>query len=180
MSRRATTVQIKTKQGMVDYAKVAARLAEMHADTRQASVESSVEIITGNNVWALCKAKVTTPRGVFNGHSITKIDDFKALEKAETIAVGRALAFAGYLASGEIASFEEMADYAQESVGGNAFVEAFRKKIAQSESRGELSDLRSQLTTMVSNDIIEAGVGARLVDEIYERLSQVEPEEAAK
>jgi hypothetical protein len=37
--------------------------------------------------------------------------DEKSFEKLETIAVGRALAFAGYLADGEIASMEEMAKY---------------------------------------------------------------------
>ena len=34
----------------------------------------------------------------------------KQFEKQETIAVGRALAFAGYLASGDIATAEEMAE----------------------------------------------------------------------
>ena len=35
----------------------------------------------------------------------------KSFEKLESIAVGRALAFAGFSADGEIASFEEMEEY---------------------------------------------------------------------
>ena len=40
-----------------------------------------------------------------------KLGNQKAVEKCETVAVGRALAFAGYLATGEIATAEEMADF---------------------------------------------------------------------
>jgi len=35
----------------------------------------------------------------------------KDFEKQETIAVGRALAFAGFLSDGEVASYEEMEDF---------------------------------------------------------------------
>ncbi len=91
-----------------DYAKVATRVAELHRDHIECDIETSCEFVEGYTVFT---AKVTTEKGVFNGHSLGKsAGQQKAFEKLESIAVGRALAFAGYLASGEIATYEEMAD----------------------------------------------------------------------
>lgn len=90
----------------IQYAKVAARLAEFHQDNKECSVETSCEFKDG---FALFTARVTTSKGVFTGHSLDKVGGRqKQFEKQETIAVGRALAFAGYLADGDIATFEEM------------------------------------------------------------------------
>lgn len=48
---------------------------------------------------------------ISNGHSVsTDISDNKAVEKAETVAIGRALAMAGYSPDAAIASAEEMED----------------------------------------------------------------------
>jgi hypothetical protein len=92
----------------VHYAKVAARSAEFHRDNETCSIETSCEFKEG---FVLFTAKVTTKKGTFTGHSMEKVHGRqKQFEKQETIAVGRALAFAGYLATGEIATFEEMAD----------------------------------------------------------------------
>jgi len=102
--RKADTIDIGRG---IQYAKVSARLAEFHADNKECSIETSCEFKEG---FALFSAKVTTPRGTFTGHSLGKTSTKdKAFEKQETIAVGRALAFAGYLSTGDIASFEEMA-----------------------------------------------------------------------
>jgi len=92
----------------VNYAKVAARSAAFHEDNAACSIETSCEFKEG---FALFRATVTTSKGTFTGHSMDKISGRqKQFEKQETIAVGRALAFAGYLASGDIACEEEMAD----------------------------------------------------------------------
>jgi len=92
----------------VNYAKVAARSAEFHKDNEQCSVETTCEFKEG---YVIFHAKVTTNKGTFTGHSMDKVSGRqKQFEKQETIAVGRALAFAGYLASGDIACAEEMAD----------------------------------------------------------------------
>jgi len=105
--RRAETIKIG---GDTDYAKVVTRLIEMHADSGECSVETSCEFIQG--VGVMFRAVVTTKKGKFSGHSFDKIGNRKKqFEKQETIAVGRALAFAGYLASGEIASYEEISDF---------------------------------------------------------------------
>lgn len=92
----------------IQYAKVAARLAEFHKDNEKCDIETTCEFKDG---FALFSAKVRTNKGVFTGHSLGKASaQQKQFEKQETIAVGRALAFGGYLADGEIACAEEMAD----------------------------------------------------------------------
>ena len=107
--RKAETVTIG---GNVQYAKVAARSAEFHKDNDKCSVETTCEFKDG---YVLFSAKVTTSKGTFTGHSMDKVGGRqKQFEKQETIAVGRALAFAGYLATGDIACQEEMDDVISE------------------------------------------------------------------
>lgn len=112
--RRSSTIRLGDK----DYAKVAVRLKLFLEDNQEnISIITSCEWKEG---WVIFHAEVTSPRGKFTGHSLGQIKERKAFEKQETIAVGRALAFAGYLASGEIASFEEMQDWqSQENVGAS-------------------------------------------------------------
>ena len=105
MERKTDTVEIG--QG-VKYAKVAARSAEFHRDNERCDIQTTCEFKDG---WVIFSAQVITKKGIFTGHSMAKVAGRqKQFEKQETIAVGRALAFAGYLASGEIACAEEMAD----------------------------------------------------------------------
>lgn len=106
MSERHT--ETVTIGGGVQYAKVAARSAEFHKDNETCSIVTACEFKDG---YALFTATVTTKKGTFTGHSLDKVGGKqKQFEKQETIAVGRALAFAGYLATGDIACAEEMAD----------------------------------------------------------------------
>ena len=103
--RKTETITIG---GNVQYAKVASRSAEFHKDNDTCSVETTCEFKEG---YVIFTARVTTKKGTFTGHSMDKVSGRqKQFEKQETIAVGRALAFAGYLASGDIACAEEMAD----------------------------------------------------------------------
>jgi len=88
-----------------EYKTVAERLEEV--GTKLTRVET--EVLFSNPV--VIKATITTDRGTFSG--ISGADNNKSIEKqnpwevAETSAVGRALAFAGYAGS-EIASADEM------------------------------------------------------------------------
>ena len=103
--RKVATIEIGKG---VQYAKVAARLAAFHEDNKECSIETTCEFKEG---FVLFRASVVCPRGTFTGHSMDKVGGKqKQFEKQETIAVGRALAFAGYLASGDIATAEEMAE----------------------------------------------------------------------
>jgi len=103
-----TTATIDIGKG-IRYAKVAARSAVFHEDNAKCAIETSCEFKEG---FAMFSAKVTTKKGTFTGHSMDKVQGRpKQFEKLETIAVGRALAFAGYLSSGEIACAEEMIEF---------------------------------------------------------------------
>jgi len=103
--RKVETIEIGKG---VQYAKVAARSAAFHEDNDQCQIETSCEFKEGHVIFS---ARVTTKKGTFTGHSMDKVSGRqKQFEKQETIAVGRALAFAGYLASGDIACAEEMDD----------------------------------------------------------------------
>jgi hypothetical protein len=104
MTDRTETIKIS---GGVEYAKVAARCVKWHETNEQCSCETSCEF---KNDYVVFRATVTTQKGKFTGHSLGKPNRAKEFEKLETIAVGRALAFAGFLASGDIATYEEMAD----------------------------------------------------------------------
>jgi len=91
-----------------DYAKVSSRLAEYHKAEKEPAITTSYQFDSG---YLITTAIVHAKGGTFTGHSFGKVDKAKSFEKLETVAVGRALAFAGYLADGEIASYEEMQDY---------------------------------------------------------------------
>lgn len=99
------TINLKGKE----YAPVSARVEQFHKDFPDGSIETEQEFKEG---FVIFKAKISfTINGadrIFNGHAFGKVGQEKAFEKLETTAVGRALAFAGYLAGGEIASYDEI------------------------------------------------------------------------
>lgn len=98
--------------GNIDYAKVSARLAEFHKANKNGTLETSYDFREGMVIFrAKLTPDVAKPERSFPGTSLGKLGATKAFEKLETIAVGRALAFAGYLSDGEIASSEEMEKY---------------------------------------------------------------------
>lgn len=103
---------IKLGSAGTDYAKVSARLAAFIQANKNPSVKTSYEFTNEYVVFkAIITPDVANPDKCFHGTSMGKMSGLKAFEKLETIAVGRALAFAGYLSDGEIASSEEMIKY---------------------------------------------------------------------
>lgn len=111
--QKSKTIKLQGK----DYAQVSARVAEFHKLWKNGSISTEYEFKEG---YAIFKAKlvidVKNESRVFTGTSLGKTNGIKAFEKLETIAVGRALAFAGFLSDGEIASSEEMAKYEESPV----------------------------------------------------------------
>lgn len=135
----AKTKTINLSQGgrEIEYAKVSSRVAEFHKLNKQTSIRTTFEFKEG---WAIFKAMVIPDvanlERYFNGSSIGKVGATKAFEKLETIAVGRALAFAGFLSDGEIASIEEMAVYAESKpVSDNT---SALEKLKATKTKGEL------------------------------------------
>lgn len=110
-----------------DYAKVPERLKVFHERYVNGTVVT--ESLFVDESFIRFKATVTTDRSeatskVATGHSEMHRDHSKekALEKAETVAVGRALANLGILADKSIASKEEMEAF-EESKGTEKVVE---------------------------------------------------------
>jgi hypothetical protein len=104
------TINLKGKE----YAPVSARVEQFHKDYGSGSITTETTFSEGH---VIVKATITfsashdAPTRTFTGHSYGKVGTEKAFEKLETTAVGRALAFAGYLAGGEIASYDEIESF---------------------------------------------------------------------
>ncbi len=92
-----------------DYVKVVKRLAEYHEEhTDKMSIDTTYEL---QWEFVIFKATVITKKWIFTGSSFWRTAKEKAFEKLETVAVWRALAFAWYSATDNIASQEEMDKY---------------------------------------------------------------------
>jgi hypothetical protein len=101
------TINLQWKQ----YAQVKDRIAEAHIRNKELSITTTVDCFDKEKLSFLFKATVENERWSYTGHALQSIKAKKDFEKWETIAVGRALALAGYLADWEIASYEEIEDF---------------------------------------------------------------------
>lgn len=96
-----------------DYKTVAERVKEIH-EKHSGDISILTEIISINEEKVLIKAKIEIDEQLFTGHAMevfgsTMINKTSALENAETSAIGRALASAGYGGT-EFASADEVAN----------------------------------------------------------------------
>lgn len=138
---KVKTIDLKGKE----YAQVKDRLKAFREATTNGSVETSIDI-QGDGM-AIVKATIiadlrdpSSKRAT--GTAYGKITGDKAFEKLETIAVGRALAFMGYLADGAIASSEEMESF--EEYKNNQIDEA----IVRMEECSDLDELKNIFTSL--------------------------------
>ena len=112
MNKKLDTIDLKGK----GYATVPTRIKEFRSECPNGLIETKPEIQADGSVIftaRILKDKSNPNSGEATGHSIGKVSDKadKAFEKLETIAIGRALAILGYMASGEVASSEEMEEF---------------------------------------------------------------------
>lgn len=106
-------VQTTKIGGGADYAKVADRIKLFREQNPNGLIETT-PTITGTMIMfkaRILKDKSDINSGEASGHAMLENKGQKAFEKVESIAVGRALALLGYMASGEIASSEEMEEF---------------------------------------------------------------------
>jgi hypothetical protein len=101
-----------------DYAPVDERIKAFHSANGNGSIRTVTALIGADFIESKATVipDVSNPERYFTGSAMGKIGREKAYEKLETVAVGRALAFAGFLADGRIASAEEMERFALNSV----------------------------------------------------------------
>lgn len=124
MNRKVETIDLKGNA----YARVATRLKQFKEDNPKSKIETINEKQQDGTIEFTCYVwrnkddyidmlkevkDIAIARGTADstGHSSGKAVAEKKFEKLETIALGRALANLGYMASGEIASFEEMEEF---------------------------------------------------------------------
>lgn len=107
MNKKLETIDLKGKA----YATVPTRVKEFRQECPNGLIETTPTVQADGQVLftaRILKDKSNPSSGESTGHAIGKLTGDKAFEKLETISVGRALALLGYMASGEIASSEEM------------------------------------------------------------------------
>lgn len=152
MNKQLETTDIKGNE----YATVATRLKEFREECPNGIVSTEPTLNEDGGVIfrAFVKKDKSKPESAeATGHALGKANSDKAFEKLETIAVGRALALLGYLASGEVASSEEMQEfyaYREQQV---------QDKIELIESAKDLDTLKeifSNMTGIADKRIVEA------------------------
>lgn len=154
MAGRIKTVKIG---GGIDYAKVADRIKIFWEENPNGKIDTEREDISENKVRFIARiwrdSKVIldlatvgtdinivklTANAMASADAAKKGD--KENEKLETVAVGRALAMLGYLASGEVASREEMEQF--EAYKADLFQDEIDKTIDEMKKAKTIDELR--------------------------------------
>lgn len=97
-----------------EYAKVPERIKAFREACPNGLIETKPTIQEDGQILfsaRILKDKANPHSGEGTGHALGGNKKAKDFEKLETIAVGRALAMLGYMASGEVASSEEMEEF---------------------------------------------------------------------
>jgi len=156
MNKKLTTISLKGN----DYARVAERIRKFREDCPNGLIETTPTITDDTIMFTarVLKDKAKETSAESTGHSYGKLTGDKAFEKHESVAVGRALANLGYLASGEIASAEEMEEfYAYREEQEREAIEDAIKKMDGAITLDELKTVFISLGTLMKNEkIIEA------------------------
>lgn len=108
---KATTTTIG---GGAEYAKVSERLKLFRESNPNGSIRTEHQFLDDGKIiftTYILSNKADENSADATGSAYGELKNLKAFEKLESISVGRALALLGYLASGEIASSEEMKDF---------------------------------------------------------------------
>lgn len=108
------TVPTVTLAGKSEYARVPERIKLFREDCPHGSIQTQFTTMEDGQISfeaTVVKDRSDPESAMATGHSLGPIKGDKSFEKLETVSVGRALAMLGYLASGEVASFEEMEEY---------------------------------------------------------------------
>lgn len=156
-----------------DYAKVADRLKLFWEDNPDGKIDSERENLADGKVrfiariWRdsseileLARTGVTADVIKMTANATASADAVKGgdkeNEKLETVAVGRALAMLGYLASGEVASREEMEEFEKfKNDKQELVIESAIDMIYESSSMAELQKVWSSLGTAIQDERVQ-------------------------
>ena len=186
MARRIKTVKIG---GGIDYAKVADRIKIFWEENPNGKIDTEREDISENKVRFIARiwrdSKVIldlatvgtdinivklTANAMASADAAKKGD--KENEKLETVAVGRALAMLGYLASGEVASREEMEQF--EAYKADLFQDEIDKTIKKMKKAKTIDKLR-KLYVSLSAELRNNPKILNIKDELKKKLTEKLP-----
>lgn len=158
MGKKLKTINLSGKQ----YAQVAERLRAIHDDHKDFDIVTTPTITDSGNIIFTATLTIRDKKDangpvVYTGHSFGKNGAVKAFEKQETIAVGRALAFAGYHADGEIASADEMKDYGSEADQEQIIEAVMSIQSAKTDTELKKAYRALPLALQHSQEVIQAG-----------------------
>lgn len=165
---RLNTIKVS---GGGDYAKVSERLKEFHKTYKNGKIETSYNLTEAMICFkTIITPDIEQPERFFTGHSLGKVAGVKAFEKLETISVGRALAFLGLLADGEIASADEMEEYEKdkskkETKKSNTPVIDVCSKIEKIKTKAKIEEFRSWVNNVKSYSEEQKNVMLRKLEE---------------
>lgn len=163
MVKKLTTIDLKGKA----YATVPTRIKEFREQCPNGLIDTKPEVQTDGSIIftaRILKDKDRQQSGEATGHSMGKIKDDKNFEKLETIAVGRALAMLGFMASGDVASSEEMEEFLSDK-------EIKRLKAVQEvKDRADKITNLDELRTLFSDS---KGLGKEVDEYIMARASEL-------
>jgi len=151
------------------YVTVHERLQMVHTNHEKVSIETEIVSIDERSVTVKAVLKINGE--VYTAHASevfgsTEINETSALENAETSAVGRALAFAGYGITGSVASADEVIAAKKRQPGkspGNG------KRNGNGNGNKPASPAqRSTLEKLLSNHLITSDEHSRIVDLLNE------------
>ena len=174
-NKKITTMKLSGN----DYAKVAERVKEFRKDNPNGFIETFPMPQTDGQM--MFKARILKDKSDPNsaeaiGHSMGNLTKDKGFEKLETIAVGRALAYLGYAADGDIASSEETEEF--------EIYKAERHQEAVMEMREKLEDCKTlKELARVWSDFPMSEAKAEVTaykDELKEKLTKPATKEAPK
>ena len=186
MVGRIKTVKIG---GGIDYAKVADRIKIFWEENPNGKIDTEREDISDNKVRFIARiwrdSKVIldlatvgtdinivklTANAMASADAAKKGD--KENEKLETVAVGRALAMLGYLASGEVASREEMEQF--EAYKADLFQDEIDKTIEKMKKAKTIDELR-KLYVSLSAELRNNPKILNIKDELKKKLTEKLP-----
>lgn len=132
MTKQLETVNLQGKA----YAQVATRIKEFRTDNPNGLIETTPTFMPNGQVLFKARAvkdKSNPSSAEGTGHAVGVVGkDKKDFEKLETISVGRALAMLGYMASGEVASSEEMEEFLEhKEIEKAEMIENIRNEVAE-------------------------------------------------
>ncbi len=140
-----------------DYAQVKERVKEFRKDCPNGLIETKPKIQADGSI--LFKATVIRDKSdpasaEATGHAIGNSKADKAFEKLETIAVGRALAFLGFGADGEIASAEEMEEFLEfQKDKKEELLLLSKEKMGEAKNLDELKKVWADIPIVAKNEL---------------------------